>query len=64
MYMIFHGDRNDMLADDPVFFETLSAAAEYALDRLAKPISKGHALILYRCDVQRVFEPSESLTAR
>ena len=57
MYMVWHGDSDDMLFDDPKFFDTASEAVVYAEKVVdAGGVMAGHALTVYRCDVQRVFE--------
>ena len=56
IYMVYHGDQEDLLFDEPKFFDTESGAVEYALARSKKPMHAGHALTVYRCDGKRVFE--------
>jgi hypothetical protein len=56
MIMIYHGDHDDMLFDEPKFFDTVSEAIAYAEAKVAKGLPQGHALTLYRCAEQRVFE--------
>jgi len=56
IYMVYHGDQEDMLFDEPKFFDTESEAVEYALARSKKPMHRGHALTVYRCSEERVFE--------
>lgn len=56
MFMVYHGDEDDMLFDEPKFFDTASEATNYAAMRLKSPISSGHALTVYRCSALRIFE--------
>ena len=56
IYMVYHGDQEDMLFDEPKFFDTESEAIGYAMARSKEPMPKGHALTVYRCSEERVFE--------
>ena len=58
MYMIYHGDDEDMVFNHPQCFDTLSKAVEYAEAEMKRGIPKGHALTLYDCSERRVWEQS------
>ena len=56
MYMIYHGDHEDMVFNEPEWFDTISDAVAYAETEIKKGIPKGHTLTLYDCREKRTWE--------
>jgi hypothetical protein len=60
MYMVYHGDHEDMVFDNPKCFDDREEAIAYAEAKLKKGIPKGHALTLYDCSERRIWEATET----
>lgn len=56
MFMIYHGDHEDMVFNQPACFDSISEAVAYAESEMKKGIPKGHALTLYDCHEKRIWE--------
>lgn len=59
MYMIYHGDHEDMVFNEPKCFDVKQEAIDYAEKTIKDGLPKGHALTLYDCSQRQVWE-SES----
>ena len=54
MYMIYHGDEEEMSFGEPRFYDTVTEAIAYANSKAKEGIPKGHALSLFRCKFMQV----------
>ena len=53
MFLVYHGDAEDMVYGEPEFYDTQKEADERADQRFAKGLPDGHAITVYECREKR-----------
>lgn len=49
MFLVYHGDHEDMLFSEPVFYDTRDEAIASAEKRVAADLPAGHRITVYEC---------------